>query len=673
MNRIKTLVRKEILDILRDRKTLVVMVAVPVLLYPLILIGMTLIFSMIFGAEDDAVYTVGYPAAYEELADGLRDVYGEWLDDQDEEEQVALEFAAMTEEGVSEAQDTWLEVAENPDGTLDVTVCYNSVEETGGNAEPVVMELLECYSEELSGQRIREAGLDMTLLHPITFASEDQATISESMGVSLGGSIGMMLIVTILLGAMYPAIDATAGEKERGTLETLLTLPVSNFQMILSKFLSVSLFACVTAVISLLSLGGSVLFLMYGLADSVAQELPGFSPGTVITMLPVLLVTMIATALLCTAICMCFCVFAKSFKEANNYVTPVMLVIMFASMAAMIPTVELTYSTSMIPIVNVSLLVKQIISQQFDMTLAGITILVNLMYSILIVWILAKIYDSEDILFSDGFRSFRLFEKRGNIRPGTVPDLGDLVVAIVVLFLLLLYLGTAASVKLGFWGTVVNEVCIIAVPVFFVWYMKSDYRTLFSLRAPRPAAVPGSVLLYIGTYCLMLAASSVLLKLFPDSAQNLEIAFSPVVEQPFGVLVLVMALLPAICEEMLFRGFLFGSLRRKFDLKWAVLISALVFGAFHMSLVKLLPTAMLGAAFAVIASVSGSLYVGMALHFINNALSAAAMKYPEAVGRVLPFLMQETFGTVELLILTGTGAVLAGIGALLLRRAGRKE
>lgn len=673
MNRIKTLVRKEILDILRDRKTLVVMVAVPVLLYPLILIGMTFVFSMIYGAKDDEVYTVGYPAAYEELADGLRAVYGEWLDDQEEEDRTALEFDAMVEGEASEEQNTWLEVAENPDGTLDVTVCYNSVGETGGNAESVVMELLGRYSEELSAQRIREAGLDMTLLHPITFASEDQATISESMGVSLGGSIGMMLIVTILLGAMYPAIDATAGEKERGTLETLLTLPVSNFQMILSKFLSVSLFACVTAVISLLSLGGSVLFLMYGLADSVAQELPGFSPGTIITMLPVLLVTMIATALLCTAICMCFCVFAKSFKEANNYVTPVMLVIMFASMAAMVPTVELTYTTSMIPIVNVSLLVKQIISQQFDMTLAGITILVNLMYSILIVWILAKIYDSEDILFSDGFRSFRLFQKRENIRPGTVPDLGDLAVAIVVLFLLLLYVGTAASVRLGFWGTVVNEVCIIAVPVFFVWYMKSDYRALFSLRAPRLAAVPGSVLLYIGTYCLVLAASSVLLTLFPDSAQNLEIAFSPLVELPFGALVLVMALLPAVCEEVLFRGFLFGSLRRRFDLRWAVLISSLVFGAFHMSLVKLLPTAMLGAAFAVIASVSGSLYIGMALHFINNAFSAAAMKYPEAVGRVLPFMMQETFETAELLLLAGIGVVLAGGGALLLRRAKRKE
>ena len=141
-------------------------------------------------------------------------------------------------------------------------------------------------------------------------------------------------------------------------------------------------------------------------------------------------------------------VIAKSFKEANNYMTPVMLVVMFLSMAGMIPSVQLSYTTALIPILNVSLMVKQILAQQFSMGMAGVAIGVNLAYSVLIVWILSKIYDSEDILFSDGFRGFRLFQKRADIRKGTVPQSGDLLVIVVATFLLLIYVGTVESHRL---------------------------------------------------------------------------------------------------------------------------------------------------------------------------------------------------------------------------------
>ena len=117
----------------------------------------------------------------------------------------------------------------------------------------------------------------------------------------------MMMIVMILMGALYPAIDVTAGEKERGTLETLLTLPVTNFQMIFSKYVSVAVIACVTAVLSLVSMVGSVLFLIYGLAGDLIVEM-GFSISGMMSTAPVLVVTMIVSALLCSALCMCFCV-----------------------------------------------------------------------------------------------------------------------------------------------------------------------------------------------------------------------------------------------------------------------------------------------------------------------------------------------------------------------------
>lgn len=671
MNKVMILLRKEIMDILRDKKTLVVMVLVPILLYPLILIGMATIFSHIATSQVTEIHTVACGWQYGEFLGELQGLY----EDRKEELDVNLNFE-IAEDEMEMEPDVWLDISENSKGNLHVAMEYTSTNQGSDYAKQALEELLELYREELVKENLKQEGLDESFLEPITYEAKDSASLSESMGMDIGGSIGMMLIVTIMLGAVYPAIDATAGEKERGTLETLLTLPVTNFQMILSKYISVAIFASVTAVLSVLSLGGSVLFLMYGLSEEIADSMGSISFSGILSAIPVLLLTVIVTALLIAAICMCFCVFAKSFKEANNYVTPVMLIVMFASMAAMVPSIKLDYRTAMIPLVNVSLMVKQIVSQQFDVALAGVAMAVNLGCSILIIWILAKMYDSENILFSDGFRSFRIFQKRSDIAKGTVPAIGDLVISVTVLFLLLIYVGSVASVRLGFAGTAVSQLLILAVPLVVAWYMKSDAKTLFSLQRPAKGTIIGSILLYAGTYCAMLGISTILMTLLPESTQNLEKAFNPIVEQSLPAILLVTAVMPAIGEEILFRGFLFGSLQAHFrkhlagkkDALWAIVISALIFGAFHMSFVKLLPTALLGAAFAYIVWKSGSIYITMCLHFLNNAVSMCTMKYPETAAKVVPLLMKERLSVMEVLVMLAGGVVCAGLGILLLGR-----
>ena len=682
MKKIKTLVRKEILDILRDKKTLVIMVLIPVLLYPLIIIGTTLVFSMMMDTQETEVYTVCCQAEYEGLADKWAGKLTELYEEMEEEPGVSIEFLTVVpgiEEQAESLADVWLKIEKETDGREQVTLSYDSSDQKSRYAEETVEYLLENYREELVTEKLDEEGLGEEILYPIIYLALDQASVSESFaedfGSSIGGSLGMMLIITILLGAVYPAIDATAGEKERGTLETLLTLPVTNFQMIFSKYLSVALFACVTAVLSVLSLGGSVLFLLFGVSSDMMGELPGIYLADIVSAIPVLLLVLVVTALLTSALCMIFCVFARSFKEANNYVTPVMLVVMFASMTAMVPSVILDYRTVLIPIVNVSLLVKQILSGQFDMVLAGIAAVVNLGYSVLIIWVLAKMYDSENILFSDGFRSFRIFQKRSDIRKGTIPAAGDLVLGITVLFLLLLYVGSAASVRLGFWGTAVSQLLILLVPLAVVWYMKSDVKELFSLKKPCWSMLPGSLFLYLGTYCLVLGLAGILTALFPESTENLENTFSVLAEQPLLVMLFVTAVMPAVGEEILFRGFLFGSLCKNLGRKtknghgtlWALLISALVFGAFHMSIVKLLPTALLGAAFAWIVYRTGSIYVSMFLHFLNNAVSMVILKYPEQISRWVPVLTKEKLSAAELGVLLTGGAILSGIGIFLMK------
>ena len=672
MKKIGILIRKEMLDILRDKKTLIMMILVPIVLYPLLIIGMTLVLNSVMSTSEEVSYTVGFDGEYADVVADLQEVMAQDSEEFDED----VEFLAMDEGGSSAVLDATLRFETDSDGRLRAEITYDSTAMNSAHVCRMLEDAVEGYRQKLVVEGLAKLDLDEDFLHPIICTTVDEVSEAESFGVSIGGSIGMMLIVMILMGALYPAIDTTAGEKERGTLETLLTLPVTNFQMIFSKFVSVAIIACVTALLSLISLAGSVLFLIFGVAGDMVVEF-GFSATAMVGALPMLFLTMLVTALLSSALCMCFCVFAKSFKEANNYVTPLLLVVMIASMAGMLPSVELGQRTVLIPIVNVSLMMKQVLSQQFSFVLAGVANLVNLCVSILIIWFLAKMYDSENILFADGFRSFRLFVRRSDVKKGTVPDNGDVMLAVTVLFLLMIYVGSAASARLGFWGTAVTQLMILAVPLLLVWYMKSDVKTLFSLNAPRKGTVLGSVLLYLGTYCLIMVLSVALMVLFPESMENVELAFSPIAEQPFVFILLVVALMPAVGEEFLFRGLMFGSIRANWLKRhpkepavkgavYAILISAAVFGVFHMSLAKFFTTFLLGALFAYIVYRTGSIYVTMGLHFVNNAVSMAVMKYPEAVGKVLPFLMEEELSMVEIVGLLAAGVVLAGLGFMLL-------
>lgn len=657
MKKIGILAKKEIMEILRDKKTLIIMIVMPMLLYPTLLIGLSLGMAMIMQSQMENAHTVGYRVGDEAYVDLLKDIY--------EENKEELDFELIWEPMESGGADAQLWFAEDADG-IHMKVTYSSTDQGSDYTEGALAELAELYREKLLRANLAQEGLTEDFLYPVTYKSEDSASASESMGFNLGGSIGMLLITMILLGAFYPAVDVTTGEKERGTLETLLTLPVTNFQMIMSKYISVSLFACVTAVVSVISLGGSVLFLMFGLPAELSGEMGQIPVGTFLSYIPMLLAAVVATAMLITAICMCFCIFAKSTKEANNYMTPIMLVIMFASMIGMIPTVTLDYKMSLIPLVNVSLLIKQVLAQQVNWVIAGITILVNIGYSVIAIWVIARMYDSEDILFTDGFHSFRVLQKRSDIRPGTIPATGDLLMSIAILLLGLIYIGNIVGARSLFAGTVVNQLMILAMPLLITWYMKSDVKKLFHVNAPKGKPVIGGLIFYVGIYLIVILASAFLSMLFKESAQNVGDTFNVLVQQPIPLVVLVIAVMPAIGEELMFRGLIYGSLRSKFNAGRAILISSLIFGLFHMSLVKLIPTALLGACLAIVVEKGGSIFVSMLLHFINNFISVIGLCYPEALEKVLPFLNRDSFSVAEAGIMLVVAAVCITAGYALL-------
>lgn len=665
MKKIGILVKKEMTEILRDKKTLIIMVLMPLILYPVLMIGLTIGLNFVINMQDKEEHVVGYQISDADYVAPIIDYY----DTHKEDLELNLSFV---DSGSSSEADVWISFSGSEDN-VKIEAEYTSTNQVSGSTESDLEDLIDNYTDAVIEQNLAEEGLTKEFLTPVTYKAVDTVSTSESIGLNMGGSIGMMLVVMILMGAFYPAVDVTAGEKERGTLETLLTLPVTNFEMIMSKFISVSVFASVTALLSLVALGGSVVFMFFAIPADSASETLQIPLDVFLSGVPVLLIALIATALLITAFSMCFCVFAKSSKEANNYMTPVMLVVMLASMIGMIPTVELNYTFAIIPFINITLLIKQVLGQQLDIYLAFVTIMVNIAYSIITVWVLAKMYDSEDVMFSDGFRSFRLFQKRADIKKNTIPAMGDVLLCVVVLYLAMTYVGGFVSARDMFLGAIVSQIMILVLPMALTWYMKTDKKQLFYLNKPDFGKVPGAILFYIGSYVLATVVGAVLTNMFPESAQNVNISFDEIFSHPFIIVVLVVALMPAVGEELLFRGLIYGSMKHKYSVVWAIVISSVVFGVFHGSIVRILPTGILGACFAYVLYKTNSIYVTSCMHFFNNLIAIVASTKPELMQKILPILTKETLSISEMIIMLVVGVACLAVGFLLMNIKNNKE
>ena len=191
----------------------------------------------------------------------------------------------------------------------------------------------------------------------------------------------------IASGAVYPAIDVMAGEKERGTIETLLTLPVSNMELVTGKYIAVATVALMSAFLNMVSIAASLVLLVGSMGMSEGFNLSEVAMGEFVLPLCITVLTIFLFTLVVVAISMSICALAKSFKEAQNYITPLLLLIMLPSYVTMIPSMTLTATTASIPVVNIALLIKSVLNFQYDIGLMAIVLASNMALVILTIFI----------------------------------------------------------------------------------------------------------------------------------------------------------------------------------------------------------------------------------------------------------------------------------------------
>ncbi|MCH5256038.1 MAG: CPBP family intramembrane metalloprotease [Lachnospiraceae bacterium] len=684
---IQTLVKKEMLDVLRDKKTVVMMLVVPVILYPLIFIGAMQVMAMV----SSGMATQNYRIAIEAEDNGaflhkLTENDDKWrdkgsrteVDTEDKSDDndngnaytITIVDAASIDdyEAALEAEELDVYIRGTmQDGKPNYDVYYISSVTNSAYAMNIVMDVFDEYLEELTQAKIKDAGLDIhEILEPVLYKNKDTASSEQSLGSIMGSVLPFMLIISLLMGTMYPAIDTTAGERERGTLETILTLPVTNRQLIVSKFITVAVIGMISALLNIISMGG-IAFYMYKIMD-MQTDTAGFDMAKFYPAILVGILAIFAFSLFISAVTMCVTSFAKSYKEANNYITPLTLVVMFTGYIGFIPNIELTQTMAMIPVANICLLIKNILIFKIDYAIIAVVLISNIAYAVFAILFLSKIYDSESILFNDGKGGLQLFEKRENLKKGGVPAVSDVWFVVALTIVLVLYAGSMLQLKFGLWGVFGTQLILLLVPLAVVLYTKKDICLTYGFHKTGIRSFLGAFFVILGMYPINIVLSLILVSLFPQSAENVELTFSTIMDGNAFSVLFVIALAPAICEEMLFRGLIYNSMKARYRVSTAIAIVAVLFGIYHMSLVKFIPTGLLGLVLCYVAYKSGSIYPSMMMHFINNAVSVAVSLYPERIEKMFPVLYKESASGLEVVLLVVVGCIFMGIGCVLLFR-----
>lgn len=674
MNKRKVIVslyKKEMLDVLRDKKTVLMMIVVPIIIYPLLLVvGMQLMTGI---SRDISTHTYVVAICGDLIPD---EKLIQAFEDKKNEYSFRLVKVSDYKEALSREEiDAYIYIDyDGPCGRATYNINYLSSVSNSSYAAGFIREVLNRYSRGLTEEILEDNGLSAeTVLNPIEITAIDNSTGEETAGNLLGIVLPFMLVVSLLMGTMYPAIDTTAGERERGTLETILTLPISNRQIIVSKFLAVATIGLASAILNILSMVG-VCGYMYNVMKATVGGVDSIAMGRFVPAIVVGALCVFAFAIFISACTMCVCAFARTYKEANNYITPLTLVVLFASFIGFLPNVILTRRMALVPVANICLLIRDLLAFKYDIGIIAIVLASNVAYGVIAVLFLGKIYNSETVLFGDSINALQIFEKRSNMKRGGIPTTGDAWLVIAITAVAVIYIGSMAQLSMGVTGIVLTQLIIIGIPFTAAWYSKRSFVKTFKLKGCRPVMVIGSILLILGTIMLGILLTAFTGQIFTESAENVDISMEQLLGDDFVVSLILVAVVPAICEEVMFRGYILSAMEGRYKSAKAILFTSILFGLYHMSIVKFFTTAFLGLSISFVANRTGSLLPGVIMHFINNALSCAVVYYPGFVKGILPILVKDTVTIYDIMLLLFMGVIFAGIGTgIILKTTKNKE
>jgi sodium transport system permease protein len=404
---IVTIYLKELRDSLRDRRTLISTIVVPTLVMPGLFFGAGAVMTKVVKQARDEATSVMIMGGTD--SPGL--VQAIKADKRFRVVETSGDFKTLISEKkvrVAVELPTGFEAALRAGEVKTVTTFHYEGEMKSGMGASEVEKFLRAFREKTVETRLADRGLPLALIKPFEMTRQNVAPPEKVGGNIVGGFIPYLIIMLCFTGAMYPAIDLTAGEKERGTMETLLCSPVNRLNIVLGKFLMVLTGSLATIALSLSSMsltiliGGNLMSAGKGMGaagGAGAKDASGFIPF--IDPVGVLGVfAMIApVAVLFAAVLLAISLFAKSYKEAQSYVAPMIFVIILPAMIGMLPGIELSAKTALVPILNLSLVCKEMLSGVWNWGYIAIIFSSTCVYAGAALAVTVRMFNREDVIF----------------------------------------------------------------------------------------------------------------------------------------------------------------------------------------------------------------------------------------------------------------------------------
>jgi len=696
---VKLIFLREVKDQLRDRRTLFMVAVLPLILYPALGLGMmqlTVLFReqprlvVVLGAEglpDDPALLDGSRFAREWFAPGddpnrlavITDLPGaihpEGLPERVDPAQLLKEAEAIRRE-LGESRQRAGELfgrsgiqalviiptdlrrnldevrtalrsrtsGEVPTDYSRPIVVYSAADEKSQITHRRVSDVLESWESRILDDWLKLADLDARFIHPAVGKPVDVA-LEEQIAASLWGRMfPALLVIMSVTGAFYPAIDLVAGEKERGTMETLLICPATRPEIVLGKFFTVMLFSCTTALLNLVSMGftGRHIASMAPAGALLQAGQIGLPPLWSVVWVVVLLLPLAA---LFSALCLALATFARSSKEGQYYLTPLLMVTLGLTMFCLSPGVEINPRYSLMPIAGVALLLKGLLLSPLD---AGAlypyvlpVLLSSLGYSALALWWAIEQFKREEVLFREAERfELRLWIRHLMRDKEPTPSFSEAGFCFVLIMLLQFFsmkflqqkldavaqAGDLLRARTMMHLLLVQQLAIIASPALMMGLMlTTSVKQTFGLRWPgwKPLLVAAVLAVVLHPLAMeLLARLHWLLGDLPPGAREAVSALADP-RQPLWLVLLAFAVAPGVCEEVAFRGFILRGFSRGGRRVLAIGLSSLAFGVMHMIPQQVFNGTLMGLVLGALAIRSRSLFPAIMFHFANNALGVA--------------------------------------------------
>lgn len=655
--------RKELVDMLRDKRTLAAMIGLPLVLYPALFIFGSQAALMQQGRILDAQSPIAIVAHDAELLE-------EWLGRDSRlvvrsSSDPAADLELRRLHAIVRAEDDFgKQVREG--GTGKVKVEYDASESASQEAARRVVETLEKQFDTLLVERLQRRGLPAELANPIEVNKVNIAPSTKTTGALLGMLMPLVMILMLGVGAFYPAIDLTAGEKERGTFETLLSTPARSMEILAGKFLAVFSLAIITGLVNLGSMTATLAFQLTQLEGELGEFSLRIPPENVL----LLLVALVPLAFFVSAVMMTIAVMARSFREAQSLLTPFLILLLFPAALAAVPGTRLTTATQFAPVANIALLFKDLMTDQAHLQATVMVLLSTSIYALLALALASRVFRREDVVLSvEG--GIPLTWRRSDLTPRELPTPGVALFIFATCLLLLFYLGTYLQGTYGLLGVGLTQWLLFLLPTLLIlWFLRVDLKATLSLRIPAATAWAGTILIAAGWVVISLQLSvwqQRILPMPPELAEEMK-RLLRLEESSLYTLLLVLALSPAICEEALFRGALLSGLRKHLP-PWALLLCVgAAFGVMHLSVHRMAITGVSGVVLAYLAWRCRSIFPAMLAHFTINASAVLIQTgyVPPAIKSLTQKAIDQELGFPVWILLTVAAAF--AVGVVLLER-----